>query len=275
MSATPHTDFRSLFARQVSLKDDEVDLPLAALYLAGEEYGDLDVDLYLNRLDDLAHEVEALSGSSTDREALARCLNQCLFDQKGFSGNTTDYYNPENSFLNRVMDTGIGIPIALSVLYLGVARRLGLDCNGVGMPGHFLVRIQDLDLYMDPFHAGQLLSAGDCRRLYQQMFGPGSEWEERFLEPTSNKMILLRMLNNLRVIYSQDRDSARLAPVLERMLLLDDASVVLYRELAVCQINLGRKHSAVDTLHRLISHSSNSQEIAAAQNLIRDLIGDQ
>ena len=275
MSVNPYTDFRSLFARQVSLENDQVDLPLAALYLAGEEYGNLDVDHYVNRLDQMAQEVEALSGSSTDPGSLARCLNQYLFDRKGFSGNTADYYNPENSFLNRVMDAGVGIPIALSVLYLGVAGRLGLDCRGVGMPGHFLVEIQDLDLYMDPFHGGQLLSTSDCRRLYQQMFGPGSEWEERFLEPTPSRMILLRMLNNLRVIYSQNRDLARLAPVLERMLLLDDTSAALYRELAVCQINLGRKLPAVDALKGLINNSSSSQEISAARNLIRDLIRDQ
>ena len=268
-------DFRALFAQQVSLDNGEVDLPLAALYLAGEEYPDLDVDYYLGRMDEMAREVGPSSDNSHSKEELARSLNHYLFDRSGFCGNATDYYNPDNSFLNRVMDTGVGIPITLSTLYLGVAERLGLDCAGVGMPGHFLVHIRDLDLFMDPFHTGQLLSSGDCRRLYEQMFGPGAEWNERFLEPAPAKLIILRMLNNLRVIYSHHRDLARLAAALERMLLIDATGVQLYRELALCQINLGRKTSAVNSLENFISHSKSERDIAAARNLIQDLIREQ
>ena len=274
MAAHIQRDFRALFTHQVSLDDHEVDLPLAALYLAGEEFEEMEVDHYLDSMSSMAREVGALAGESPEKDELARALNFHLFEEKGFSGNSRDYYNPENSFLNRVMDTGVGIPITLSVLYLGVAGRLGLDCCGVGMPGHFLVNIRDLDLYMDPFNAGQLLSASDCRRLYQQLFGPDGDWDEAFLAPTSSKMILLRMLNNLRVIYSQDRDLRRLAGVLERMLLIDEASPALYRELAFCQINLGQKASAVHSLELFISHASSERDVAAARALIGDLTRD-
>ena len=275
MAAHRRRDFRALFTHQVSLEDHEVDLPQAALYLAGEEYENLDVDQYLGRLAEMAEEVRNLVGTSPPKDDLARTLNYLLFEQKGFSGNSGDYYNAENSFLNRVMDTGVGIPITLSALYLGVAQRLGLDCRGVGMPGHFLVHIQDLDLYMDSFHAGQLLSAGDCRRLYHQLFGPGADWDEGFLAPTPNKMILLRMLNNLRVIYSHGRDLQRLASVLERMVLIDHGSLALYRELVFCQVNLGQKAAAVRSLECFITHSSSDQDIAAARDLIQDLIRGQ
>ena len=201
-------DFRTLFAEEVRLPAGDMDLPRAALYLSGEEYPDLDPDHYLRRMDDMAAEVKSLAGGSAELAALARTFNDYLFDVKRFSGNTGDYYDPHNSFLNRVMDTGIGIPITLSVLYLGVAARLGLDCHGVGMPGHFLVKIEELDLYVDPFHGGQLLSAGDCRRLAEQLFGSNLEWDEGYLSPTPPISILARMLNNLRIIYSQQKRPA-------------------------------------------------------------------
>ena len=271
MSPNLQPDFRDSFARQVSLADEEVDLQRAALYLAGEEFPDLEVERFLQRIHEMAEEVRSAADDPGQSEEKARSLNHYLFDLKGFSGNATDYYNPENSFLNRVMDTGVGIPITLSVLYLGLADRLGLDCYGVGMPGHFLVGIRDLDLYMDPFHSGQLLSAGDCRRLAEQMFGHTMEWDARFLEPSPNKVILLRILNNLRLIYSQSKDSRRLASVLQRMLLVDEANVALYRDLALCQIDMGQSSSAIQSLESLISHSSSDRDIAAARELIKNL----
>ncbi|MDE2780490.1 MAG: transglutaminase-like domain-containing protein [Chloroflexota bacterium] len=240
----------------------------AALLIAGEEYPDLDVDGYLRSLDDMAQQVKAAVGDNEDPGELARSLNRYFFDEMGFSGNAEDYYNPQNSLLNRVIDTRVGIPITLSVLYLGVAARLGLNCNGVGMPGHFLVKIQDLDLYMDPFHRGQLLSAGDCRRLAEQLFGQRVQWDESFLAPTTSRQILERMLNNLRIIYFQLRDWVRLAPVIERMLLIDPDNTGLYLVLARCQMDQGKKSAALGTLESLIGRSRNVREISAARELI-------
>ena len=267
-------DFRALFTEQVSLAEADVDLQRAALYLAGEACPDLDVDHYLRRMDEMAGDIKAMAGDSAEGETLARDLNRYLFDLKGFSGNTGDYYNPQNSFLNQVIDTGIGIPITLSVLYLGLAARLGMDCHGIGMPGHFLVKIEDLDLYMDPFHGGQLLSAGDCRRLAEQMFGSSMEWDEHFLFPTPPKSILARMLNNLRVIYAQVRDIPRLAGVLERMLLFDPPNVALHRDLALCYVEQGDNAAAVRSLENLISNATSERDAEAARNFIEKILRD-
>ena len=267
-------DFRALFTEQVYLAEADVDLQRAALYLAGEAYPDLDVAHYLRRMDEMAGDIKAMAGDSAEGETLARDLNRYLFDLKGFSGNTGDYYNPQNSFLNRVIDTGIGIPITLSVLYLGLAARLGMDCHGIGMPGHFLVKIEDLDLYMDPFHGGQLLSAGDCRRLAEQMFGTRMEWDEHFLFPTPPKSILARMLNNLRVIYAQVRDIPRLAGVLERMLLFDPPNVALHRDLALCYVEQGDNAAAVRSLENLISNATSERDAEAARNFIEKILRD-
>lgn len=274
MTANFQYDFLALFAEELSLPEENVDLSRAALYLAGEAYPDLDADYYLGRMDDMAAEVRSLAGNSAGMETLARTFNSYLFDLKGFSGNTGDYYDPDNSFLNRVIETGIGIPITLSVLYLGVAARLGLNSHGVGMPGHFLVKIEELDLYVDPFHGGQLLSSGDCRRLAEQLFGSNLEWDDRFLSPTPAISILSRMLNNLRIIYSQRRDLARLAAVLERMMLIDPSNMGLCRELAICHVEQGDNAAAVRSLEKLISNSTSEKDVVAARSFIENILGD-
>ena len=264
-------DFRSLFAEQAGLPDERVDLQRAALFMAGEEFPYLEVQHYLDRLDEMAVEARGLARDSHDREELARALNRYLFDEQGFSGNSADYYNPANSFLNVVMDTRSGIPITLSVLYLGLATRIGLDCHGVGMPGHFLVYLRDLDLYMDPFHSGELLSPGDCRRLAQGLFGTGLEWNDEFLAPCPNKVILARMLNNLRHIYAHLGDMKKLSNVLERMLLIDETSSSLYGELARCQVRMGERDGAIRSLELLMQLSTSDREVAAARRMIDDL----
>ena len=264
-------DFRSLFADQVKLDEREVDLERSALYLAGEEFPELDVDLYLGRLDTMSGEVRHFVENLDDREQLARALNDYLFDRRKFTGNPQDYYNTENSFLNRVMDMGVGIPITLSVLYLALAWRLGLRCHGVGMPGHFLVCLQDLDLYLDPFHSGQLLSSSDCRRLASEMFGPGLPWRDEFLAPCSSKAILFRMLNNLRQIYLNNRDFQRHAGALERMLLINPGETPLYLELAQSQVHLGDPAGAAHSLKCVLERSGNVSDLAVAKQLLEIL----
>ncbi len=274
MTSSSGYDFRALFAEEVRLPEGHLNLQRAALYLAGEEYPAMEIDHFMGRMDEMAAEAKSLAGDFAGKDELARTLNSYLFDAKGFSGNTGDYYDPDNSFLNRVMETGIGIPITLSVLYLGVAARLTLTCHGVGMPGHFLVKIEELDLYVDPFNGGQLLSSGDCRRLAEQLFGSNLEWDERFLSPTPTITILSRMLNNLRIIYSQRRDLGRLVGVLERMMLIDPPNVALCRELAICHVEQGDNAAAVRSLEELISVSTSERDVAAAQTMIEHIVRD-
>lgn len=264
--------FRVLFTDQVSLPDEEVDLPRCALYFAGEEFPDLDVDDYLARLDSMAQRVAGNSPSSGDSESLLQALNAYLFDEEKFTGNPADYYNPNNSYLNRVMDSRIGIPITLSVLYLGVAERLNLSCYGVGMPGHFLVALKDLGLFLDPFHSGQLLSAADCRRLAQDMFGPNFAWTDEYLAPCPSKLIIYRMLNNLRQIHLHKRDYGRHASAVEKMLLVDSTVSGLYLELAQSQVHKGETEAALRSLQRLKESPASQKERDVADELIEILL---
>lgn len=272
MLESPKSNFRQLFSAQASLTDDDVDLQRCALYFAGEEFPSLDVDDYLGRMDLMAEEVGQASPDLDDKEGLVRTLNRLFFDERKFTGNTGDYYDPNNSYLNKVMDSGVGIPITLSVLYLGVAERLGLRCYGVGMPGHFLVGLRDLDLYLDPFHSGQLLSRADCRRLARELFGTDFQWTDEYLAPCPRKQVIYRMLNNLRQIYLMRRDYGRHARTVEGMLLVNGSVPSLYLELAQSQVHKGDTEAALHSLQLLKQRSASARENEVADELIEILL---
>jgi regulator of sirC expression with transglutaminase-like and TPR domain len=213
---------RQAFATAVSGAADAIDLGRAALYLAAEEYPALDVEAYVRRLETLAHDVAELP---LEKPApLGRLLNlsRYLFAEQGFGGNTRAYYDPRNSFLNEVLDRRTGIPIALSVVYLEIGWRLGLPLAGVGLPGHFLVgyyppyQVQ----YVDVFNQGRMIGREDCILMLRGMYGGGFVFHEEHLAPVDKRQILIRMLTNLKQIYSQQEDWSRVLAVVERLLLL-------------------------------------------------------
>ena len=142
-----------------------LDLSEAALLIAREEYPDLDVGLYLARLDGLGSALRERAGGA-GMDATLAALNRLLFEDQGFRGNTESYYDPRNSFLNDVLDRRTGIPISLSTVYMEVGRRGGIEMEGVGLPGHFVVRVAtpDAPLLVDPFHGGIRLTLDDCSR---------------------------------------------------------------------------------------------------------------
>jgi regulator of sirC expression with transglutaminase-like and TPR domain len=138
-----------------------------------------------------------------------------LFRTGHFVGNRTAYYDWHNSCLDRVIATRTGIPISLSVLMIEVARRVGVDLVGVGMPAHFLVRSAgDPELFFDPFHQGRRLDRASARTLFVRVTGGQVSWDERFLDPTPNREIVIRMLNNLKGVFTGRSDAVRLAIVM-------------------------------------------------------------
>jgi regulator of sirC expression with transglutaminase-like and TPR domain len=173
-------------------------LDVAALEIASIETPDLDPEPFLAVLDKIASEIAARLPPSCDGREFVRVSNSYLFGDLGFRGNEIDYNDPRNSCLNYVLDRRIGIPIALAVVYIEVARRLGHPVAGVGLPGHFIVQYNDgkFATYIDPFHSGQLLTTEDCRKLARDR--TGSDADATALAPVGTRYILVRMLNNLR-----------------------------------------------------------------------------
>jgi regulator of sirC expression with transglutaminase-like and TPR domain len=211
----------SLFAHVVGRPDSHVDLAQAALMIAEGEYPNLDIPAYISALDRFAGKARRALAASPDEAPLGVVL-RVLYGDLGFRGNSDDYYDPRNSFLNEVLDRRTGIPITLGVVLIEVCRRVGVEARGVSYPGHFLVRSPAPDggaVFIDPFE-GVRLDEEDLQALYQRATGEDGPVDPRRLEPATRKQILLRMLNNLRCVYETRADHQRLQDVLLRMAVL-------------------------------------------------------
>jgi len=222
--------FREMAARP----EHDVDLAEASLLIAGEEYPDLDPVRYLARLDELGSALRHEAGGARGEDAVA-ALNRLLFEQEGFRGNTEDYYDPRNSFLNDVLDRRTGIPILLCTVYIEVARRAGLAVEGVGLPGHFVVRLSSpsAPLLVDPFHAGTVLTLEDCQRRLDRIYSGRLRLGPAMLVACPRKAILSRMLRNLKAIYVKAGDYARALRTVEMLRILDPDSVDELRDRGV------------------------------------------
>jgi len=160
-----------------------------AALIAAHAHPDLEVGTILDLLDGLADDA-----AGRDADSLA----QFLFVERGFAGNTSDYGDPRNSYLDDVLRRRLGIPISLSLLIMEVGRRLELPVLGVSMPGHFLVRpARDQGVWFDPFHGGRRLDEESCRELFARVRGADAEFRPAYLDPTTASAIVERMLMNL------------------------------------------------------------------------------
>ncbi len=245
-------------------KDASIDLAQAALLIASIEYPDLDTTHYINQLDSLARRVRMVLTSSEGEipEALdslttLHTLNQVLFTEEQFHGNQDDYMNPENSFFNRVLEKHVGIPITLSLLYIEVARRVGLKIDGIGLPYHFMVRcsVADHFIYIDPFEEGLFLSEQECHERIRKLTGRSAEGKSKlhahWFAPVSSRQFLYRMLNNLKQIYLRNDDYIRGLTISNLMVILMPRIAIERRDRGLIHLQL--KHYA-RALHDLMAY---------------------
>ena len=219
------------FAALVQRDDADIRLDEAALLIGAWEHESFDVAPHLRALDALARRAAPAIESAPSPDVAGHALATTLFQELAFRGNTEAYYDPRNSFLADVLERHVGIPISLSVLYIEVARRLGLRVGGVAFPGHFLVRVDGgtAPLILDPFGGGAALSRADLEALLARSSGPHARLADVPLSAASNRAILVRMLNNLAGIYGRNGDTGRSLEVLERVATLDPADADIAR----------------------------------------------
>lgn len=196
--------FDTQFSAFILTHGEHFDLEDAVWRFTQTVHPEISVAAFQAQLDEWANAAREHRGDSLAGEAALRAINTVLFTELGFRGNERDYYNPANSYLNEVMDRRLGIPISLSLLYMFVARRLGLPVVGIGMPGHFLCRLQTPtdEFYIDAFHGGQLLSRIDCKK---RLVNLAVEYDDRHLAPISPRRILQRLIANLHLIHKEKR----------------------------------------------------------------------
>lgn len=261
---------RQFFYREIRQPDESIDLERAALYLAQEEYPNLDVADYLNALDTMAMEVEERLPVESYPLKRIQVINDYLYDDLGYSGNTVDYYDPRNSFLNEVIDRRTGIPITLSLVYLAIARRVNFPMVGVGMPGHFLIRpaIAEMEIFVDPFNRGEIMFPQDCQNRLTEVYGQPIALQPRFLEAIPARQFLARMLTNLKVIYLEQGDINRGLAAIERILLLFPNAPLELRDRGVLYYRLQRFNESRKDLEEYLAILPTAPDATIVQQLL-------
>lgn len=265
------------FADIVGREDEEINLAEAALLIAAQEYPNLDIKKYLKILDRMAETVKRRVRRGDDPHAVIGKINDHLFNEEGFRGNSEDYYDPKNSFLNQVLSRKTGIPITLSIVYMEMARRVGLPLEGVGFPGHFLVKYvsEEEEIIIDPFNRGEILSAYDCQDRLDNVYKGAVEFQEEFLASVTKKQILTRMLTNLKGIYLRSQAYEKSLDVLEMLLCVDPWAAQEMKDRGLLHYHFKEFGKAVNDFEQYLKLSPDAhdaKEIREHIQLLRRLI---
>ena len=241
-----------------------------ALLIARLGYPRLDPAPCLARLEEMG--VAAAGRLSTTELSAAThgpidTLNRYLFEDQGFAGNTANYDDPRNSFLNQVLERRTGIPITLALVYIEVARRAGVRVDGVNFPGHFLLRFpfglegdHDSAVLVDPFHGGAVLSEADCRVLLRKHAGDTVAFEPRLLAPATKQQILVRMLVNLKRIYVRMRSFPQGRAITELLLAVNPSALSELRDRGLLAYHLNDHTAALRDLETYLKFASRGDD---------------
>ena len=241
-----------------------------ALLIAQLGYPRLDPAPWLARLEEMglaaAERLSATELSATPHGPID-IINRYLFKDQGFAGNTADYDDARNSFLNQVLERRTGIPITLALVYIEVARRAGVRVEGVNFPGHFLLRFpfglegdHDSAVFIDPFHGGAVLSETDCRALLRQHAGDTATFEPRLLAPATKQQILVRMLVNLKRIYVRMRSFPQGRAISELLLAINPSALSELRDRGLLAYHLNDHTAALRDLETYLKFVSRGDD---------------
>lgn len=263
---------RGRFAREVVRREAEIDLARAALALASEDDPGCDVEASLAALGRMGEEAGAQVRAYAGAPVVA--LNHYLFEELGFAGNRGDYNDPRNSFLNRVVERRTGLPITLSVVYMEVGRRAGLSVEGVGFPGHFIVRVRgrvdDPPVLVDPFNR-EIINEDDCQHRLDEIYGGQVPLTAEHLRAASKRDILVRMLTNLKGVYAQAQLYRRALAAVERILLVAPHAVSERRDRGLLLAQLDRLHEAAADVQAYLRLNENAPDAESVREHLKKI----
>lgn len=265
--------------------DEDIDLAVAAIALAALDQPGISADRYLHHLKILAEETGTHyltlleDGGQENAETRLAALRHVLSDEHGYSGDTQNYDDLQNANLIRVIERNKGLPIALCVLYIHVARAQGWDIAGLNIPGHFACRL-DVGaerLIFDPFEDCKVLEAPDLRFLVKKTMGPHAELSAAYFEPASNRDILVRLQNNIKHRLVEAEDYAGALKIVERMRAIDPSEFRLLLDAGVLYARVEQTRAAIDALEDYIKKAPKDRswdgERHDAQLLLDELRG--
>ena len=231
------------FRKIVSGPDENINLAEAALLVAAGEYPDLDINGYLARINELSFKLNQRLRPDISAADKIIMLNRYLFDELGLRGNSENYYDPRNSFLNDVLERKLGIPLTLAIIYIEVGRRIGLPLHGVSFPGHFLVKcaLRSGAVVLDPFARGASLGFDDLKkrlRNVDHVAEPSRSVVAAMLTAASNRDMLVRLLRNLKSIYTQQKAWLKALSISDLIIFATPDLAEEYRDRGMCYLNL-------------------------------------
>ena len=253
-------------------KPNDLELDVAALEIARIEYPDLDPARYLHLLDRHAFEIATRADDLSDGRNFVETANAYLFGQPGVDlglrGNNNNYYSAENSCLNRVLDTGLGIPITLSLIYMEVGRRLAKPVHGIALPGHFIIQYNDGDYatFVDPFHGGVLIDLDGCRALARV-----DTLTDEMLAHVDRRTIIMRMVNNIRNVYFSTKATDKALRLLDLLLAADPEAADEHKQRGVALMHLRRIPEAVAAFRRYLDLRPDAPDKETIQDQLRSL----
>ena len=258
--------------------DEHFPLLEAALSLAQDEYPELDVQQALGDVDQLLARLKRRVPPDAPAMQRLRALNQFFFQDLNFGGNVNDYYDPDNSFVHVLLKTRRGIPITLAVLWLELALGMGLDARGLSFPGHFMVKVNlpKGQVVIDPF-TGQSLSREELAERLHPLHQRDARPDDMtlplglYLQPAAPRDIMGRMLSNLKHIYRQQEDWARLITVLDRLVVLYPRSWPEYRDRGLALAEKGEAQRAQADLEIYLASAEDAKDLEAVADRLADL----
>jgi regulator of sirC expression with transglutaminase-like and TPR domain len=266
--------WREFFAEETQKPAALMRLDRAAFLIAAEDeaYRNLSLEKCLSQLDELA--AEARSFMDVSQSGATEAFNYFLFELKMFAGNQLDYYDPRNSFLNQVIERRVGIPISLSVIYMEVGRRAGLDVEGIGLPGHFIVRVRESgrreEMLVDPFH-GAILSREDCQDRLDTVYDGLVNLSDEHLRAVSTTEILVRMLRNLKAVYTRSNLYRQALSCVDRILLLTSEDASEHRDRGALLARLERFEEAAQEIEFYLQAAVDAPDSTAVREQLNSL----
>jgi len=253
---------RAAFTGLVDLPETELDMVHASLLIARLAYPNLDEHRYRQYIDDITERLRPRIADAAGMPAKIEGLNHLLFEEEGFRGNRDHYFDPDNSFLNRVIDRRCGIPVTLSVIYMEIGCAVGLDIIGIAVPGHFLTAALGASgrIFIDPFNRGEVLSVQECRdRMGKKQATPGP-LDPRQIPPAGKREILARILRNLKTIFIHTHREMNVLEVLHWILAIYPEAVREWRERGLRHEAMGNARQAVEDFNRYLTQAPEAED---------------